>query len=175
MKKFPVCLAAFLFSISIATAEEGIEAYKVSVLAGRSSTPMQLDGIGENARFESITALWGDGGNLYVADSNTIRRIDLNTARASQRCRGRRGPASIGGLSTAATFMTTAGYTVFGVMGRICMPAMWDRAGFKRSIWRPVECRLWLRDWASHGGVRLAGRLSMSHRPNWAKLCSWTP
>src|SRR5262245_5131799 len=52
-------------------AQEPVDAYRVSVFAG----------IGADVRFESITAMWGDGLNLYVADGIAIRRIELSTAR----------------------------------------------------------------------------------------------
>jgi len=77
-------LAAFILGISpVGRAQETVEAYKVSVLAGRSSLPVSRDGIGEQASFESITAMWGDGANLYVADGIAIRRIELNTSRVT--------------------------------------------------------------------------------------------
>jgi hypothetical protein len=83
MKKLLLCLAVVLACGSPAKAQETIDAYKASILAGRSTTPMRLDGVGENARFESITALWGDNANLYVADSTAIRRIELATSRVN--------------------------------------------------------------------------------------------
>jgi len=45
---------------------------------------MIVDGTVEDARFQAITAMWGDGANLYVADSTPIRRVELATARADR-------------------------------------------------------------------------------------------
>ncbi len=83
MKTHLLLFAVLMFASPVMYAQNTIEAYNTGVLAGRSSTPMIADGIGEDARFESITAIWGDGSNLYVADSIAVRRIELNTARVT--------------------------------------------------------------------------------------------
>jgi len=82
MKKYLLALA-LLFGFSETTYAQDAEAYNSSILAGRQTNPMIVDGVGEDARFEAITAMWGDGANLYVADSNTIRRIALSTAQVT--------------------------------------------------------------------------------------------
>jgi sugar lactone lactonase YvrE len=53
----------------------------VTTLAGKPQTtggyPIIVDGLGAEARFQSLTALTIDSsGNLYVVDSNTIRKIN---------------------------------------------------------------------------------------------------
>lgn len=60
--------------IAIATAE-------VTTIAGNLREPGTSDGIGAAAYFNFPFGVWGDGSNLYVADteSSTIRKIDLST------------------------------------------------------------------------------------------------
>src|SRR5437870_6556697 len=80
MKKYLLVLALLFGLPEITTYAQDVEAYNTSVLAGRPTNPMIVDGVGEDARFQAITAMWGDGANLYVADWTTIRRIALSTA-----------------------------------------------------------------------------------------------
>src|SRR6267142_5530757 len=82
MKKYLLVLA-LLVGLLETTYAQDVEAYNTSVLAGRPTNPMIVDGVGEDSRFEAITAMWGDSANLYVADSNTVRRIELSTARVT--------------------------------------------------------------------------------------------
>jgi len=77
MKTHLLLFAVLMFASPVMYAQNTIEAYNTGVLAGRSSTPMIADGIGEDARFESITAIWGDGSNLYVADSIAVRQLNI--------------------------------------------------------------------------------------------------
>lgn len=58
--------------ISLATAD-------VITLAGKSGERGTTDGVGANARFSWPTAVWGDAGNLYVADDCNIRKIVIAT------------------------------------------------------------------------------------------------
>jgi len=83
MKKYLLVLALLFGLPEITTYAQDVEAYNTSVLAGRPTNPMIVDGVGEDSRFEAITAMWGDSANLYVADSNTVRRIELSTARVT--------------------------------------------------------------------------------------------
>src|SRR6267142_4452649 len=83
MKKYLLVFALLVGLSETTYAEDVIEAYNSSVLAGRPANPMIVDGVGEDARFQAITTMWGDGANLYVADSNTIRRIALSTAQVT--------------------------------------------------------------------------------------------
>src|SRR5437870_13143275 len=90
MKKYLLVLALLFGLPEITTYAQDVEAYNTSVLAGRPTNPMIVDGVGEDSRFEAITAMWGDSANLYVADSNTVRRIELSTARVTTRSEERR-------------------------------------------------------------------------------------
>ncbi|HYR85408.1 MAG TPA: hypothetical protein VE422_15080 [Terriglobia bacterium] len=82
MKKYLLVLA-LLVGLLETTYAQDVEAYNTSVLAGRPTNPMIVDGVGEDSRFEAITAMWGDSANLYVADSNTVRRIEPSTAQVT--------------------------------------------------------------------------------------------
>jgi hypothetical protein len=83
MKQFFRFLAVLVFPAAATYGQNIIEAYNTTILAGRSQAVMVLDGIGEEARFQSITAMWGDSAYLYVADGMTVRRIELATARVT--------------------------------------------------------------------------------------------
>jgi hypothetical protein len=56
----------------------------VTTFAG-NGTPGSADGIGTNATFNYPSGIWGDGVNLYVADSSnlSIRKINLATREVS--------------------------------------------------------------------------------------------
>jgi hypothetical protein len=60
-------------------AQTSVEAYQSTLFAGNNAALTIIDGPGVDARFQSITAMWGSGTSLYVADSSTIRRIDLSS------------------------------------------------------------------------------------------------
>ena len=75
----PVLALALLFGALTAFAQDSVEAYHLSLLAGRPAAPMITDGLGADARFQSITAMWGDSTSLYVSDATAIRRIDLSS------------------------------------------------------------------------------------------------
>ncbi len=65
-----------IYRVSIATRE-------ATIFAGngfKNGPPYYRDGIGTAARFQNLTAIWGDGSNLYVRDACTIRRVDKATA-----------------------------------------------------------------------------------------------
>jgi hypothetical protein len=62
--------------ISIATAD-------VTTLAGSPQQFGNVDGIGANARFSRLGAVWGDGTSLYVRDGCAVRKVDLNTREVS--------------------------------------------------------------------------------------------
>ncbi|HYR42812.1 MAG TPA: hypothetical protein VER98_07315, partial [Terriglobia bacterium] len=83
MKKVFLLLALIFFVAAAAYGQNTVEAYNISILAGRSSALAIVDGTGQDARFLSITSMWGDGVNLYVADAATIRRVELATARVT--------------------------------------------------------------------------------------------
>jgi hypothetical protein len=56
----------------------------VSMFAGEGDSTGTTDGVGFAARFTAPSGIAGDGaGHLYVADGNTIRKIDLATATVS--------------------------------------------------------------------------------------------
>src|SRR2546422_8074256 len=105
MKKYLLVLALLFGLPEITTYAQDVEAYNTSVLAGRPTNPMIVDGVGEDARFEAITAMWGDGANLYVADSNTIRRVSLSTAQVRTLSRtASTGVAHAGGSSGGGSY-----------------------------------------------------------------------
>jgi hypothetical protein len=83
MCRFCVCVAWILFVVAVVCAQNTNEAFNAAILAGRSSAPAVVDGTGEDARFQSITSMWGNGVSLYVADATTVRRIELATARVT--------------------------------------------------------------------------------------------
>jgi hypothetical protein len=58
-------------------------AFNISTVAGRPPGPAQIDGIGTQARFESIRAMTGHDGSLYVADNTSLRRVDIATRRVT--------------------------------------------------------------------------------------------
>jgi hypothetical protein len=80
LKKVCLSLSLILIIPLGSSAQETIAAFDASILAGRSSAAVIRDGVGEDARFEAITAMWGNGGHLYVADNLAVRRIDLNSS-----------------------------------------------------------------------------------------------
>jgi DNA-binding beta-propeller fold protein YncE len=53
--------------------------FSVSRFAGRDPGPRQIGGAATEARFESIRAITGHGGFLYVADNTSLRRVDIQT------------------------------------------------------------------------------------------------
>ena len=66
--------AGAIRKVTIATGE-------VATLAGNGSTSDYVDGSSTDARFGFISGIWGDGQNLFVADSGNaaIRKIVLST------------------------------------------------------------------------------------------------
>jgi hypothetical protein len=78
-----VFIASLLFAAVPIFGQNLSESYTSTILAGRPAAPVTTDGVGADARFQSITAMWGDGKTLYVADSNTIRSIDLASAQVT--------------------------------------------------------------------------------------------
>src|SRR5262249_33517903 len=54
---------------------------QVTTIAGKVATAGWADGVGSAATFNLPLGMWGDGANLYVADSgnSVIRKIDLST------------------------------------------------------------------------------------------------
>src|SRR5947207_3197825 len=56
--------------ISIATAE-------VATVAGAPQQSGNVDGIGANARFSDLGAIWGDGTSVYVQDGCSVRKVAI--------------------------------------------------------------------------------------------------
>lgn len=84
MKRSFLLLALVFFAPAAAAyGQDAVEAYNTSIIAGRSQALSVLDGTGEDARFQSITSMRGDGAYLYLADAMTIRRVELATARVT--------------------------------------------------------------------------------------------
>src|SRR5207244_4349196 len=59
------------------------------------------DGVGTDAEFANLQAMWGDGSNLYVGDAHGIRRINLATAEVKTLTGGAVGDPQVGPASTA--------------------------------------------------------------------------
>lgn len=56
----------------------------VSTFVGRSSCSSSIDGVGTNAAFENVWTFVADSfGSLYVSGSNSIRHVDIPTAKVS--------------------------------------------------------------------------------------------
>jgi hypothetical protein len=57
----------------------------VQTVAGNTSASGYVDGAGRDARFSFIGGIWGDGTNLFIADSgnDVIRKMDLKTGYVS--------------------------------------------------------------------------------------------
>jgi hypothetical protein len=67
-----------IYKVVIATGEVSVFVGK-GLVTGASDEFLPKDGIGEAAQFVSPTGLWGDGTNLYVADTRLIRKVALAT------------------------------------------------------------------------------------------------
>jgi len=78
---------------------------RVQTLAGSPSTPGYSDQVGR-ARFSFISGIWGDGANLFVADSgnNVIRKISLGTGAVSTVAGSSLTPGSDNGAGDSARF-----------------------------------------------------------------------
>jgi hypothetical protein len=55
----------------------------VPVVGKPEVSATRQDGIGEQARFGQISAMWNVGPNLYIADGPTVRRLNLQTLEVS--------------------------------------------------------------------------------------------
>ncbi len=51
----------------------------VTTIAGSVGAPGSTDGVGTAARLNAPTGIWGDGSNLYISNSNSIRKMVLAT------------------------------------------------------------------------------------------------
>jgi len=67
-----------IYKVVMATGEVSVFAGK-GLVTGASDEFLAKDGIGEDAQFVSPIGLWGDGTNLYVADTRLIRKVVLAT------------------------------------------------------------------------------------------------
>jgi hypothetical protein len=57
---------------------------QVTTIAGSTTESGTADGIGTDARFGYLGALWGDGSNLYIVDHYTaIRKLELATGKVT--------------------------------------------------------------------------------------------
>ena len=80
--RFAYALAIIFFSTISVFAQAGpqdVDTYEITTFAGVDTGQFDKDGIGENASFISTGPLWGDGRYLYVADGNSLRRIEIAT------------------------------------------------------------------------------------------------
>src|SRR5262245_9578492 len=60
------------------------QAFELVPVAGKIDVPAtRRDGIGEEARFAGIGAMWNVGPDLYIADGPTIRKLNLQTREVS--------------------------------------------------------------------------------------------
>jgi sugar lactone lactonase YvrE len=62
---------------------------EIRTIAGSLTERGQTDGIGTNARFDYLAAIWGDGDNLYINDfGSAIRKLEITTGRVTTLVRG---------------------------------------------------------------------------------------
>ena len=104
----------------------------VSTLAGAAGMSGTVDATGAAARFEEPLGLTADGtGNLYVADSNNIRKITPAGAVTSVASynRSMRGVTLISQTQLA---VTTAGYNVIGI--NFASPIQYTFTGFLQPV-----------------------------------------
>jgi YVTN family beta-propeller protein len=89
----------------------------VTTIAGQGLTLGVADGTGSAARFIFPSGAWGDGTNLYVADSttNVIRKVVLATGTVSTFAGTTGLPGSADGIGTAASFSDPLGVWGDGV------------------------------------------------------------
>ena len=69
----------FLFALLLLS-----QAYDLVPIVGKLDVPAtRRDGVGGEARFGQISAMWNVGPNLYIADGPTIRKLNLQTREVS--------------------------------------------------------------------------------------------
>lgn len=104
----------------------------VSTLAGTAGMSGTIDAAGPAARFEEPLGLAADAaGNLYVADSNNIRKITPAGAVTSVASYNR----SMRGVTLISQFqlaVTTAGYNVIGI--NFASPLQYNFTGFLQPV-----------------------------------------
>jgi hypothetical protein len=86
----------------------------VTTIAGVGNATGTTDGIGASARFLALSGIWGDGANLYVTDSQTIRKVNLatglvTTLAGSPSTPSVPSPQSVDGTGPAAQFAFPTG------------------------------------------------------------------
>jgi YVTN family beta-propeller protein len=81
----------------------------VTTFAGSAGLPAITDGTGAAARFFNPIAITSDGVNLYVADSNTIRKVNIATSVVTTIAGSFGSTGSADGIGAAATFNTPQG------------------------------------------------------------------
>ncbi len=81
----------------------------VTTLAGLKGTAGSADGTGTAARFVYPGAIWGDGLNLYVADSVTIRKVVLSSGVVTTLAGQAGALGSADDTGTAARFLGISG------------------------------------------------------------------
>src|SRR5262245_29413596 len=59
------------------------QAFDVVPIIGRLDTLATRDGVGDDARFGAIAAMWNVGPDLYIADGPAIRKLNLQTREVS--------------------------------------------------------------------------------------------
>lgn len=69
---------------------------EIRTIAGSLTEQGFTDGIGPNGRFDNLGAIWGDGPNLYVIDTNAIRKVEIATGTVTTLVRPR--PAILRGI-----------------------------------------------------------------------------
>ncbi|MBI4471929.1 MAG: hypothetical protein HY646_04625, partial [Acidobacteria bacterium] len=85
---------------------------EVTVLAGSSEVSGAADGTGSAAGFLDPSSIWSDGTNLFVGDSNSIRKVVISTGQVTT-IAGTNGVAGVAdGIGSAARFDEIAG--IFG-------------------------------------------------------------
>ena len=72
--------------------------------AGSDTTAGTADGQGSNARFKALKRMTSDGTNIYVADDNRIRKINVSTAQVTTLAGAINSSGSADGIGTSASF-----------------------------------------------------------------------
>lgn len=86
----------------------------VTTLAGSVGNGGSADGIGSDAKFYSMNGITTDGTNLFVADMETIRKVDIATGDVTTLAGTAGNKGATDGIGSAAKFGGLAGITMDG-------------------------------------------------------------
>jgi hypothetical protein len=111
--------------IRIADGDVTTFAGPVADIVGQST-----DGIGNQAIFQYIRGIWGDGTRLFVTDFAAVRAVNLGTREVRTIAGDARSSEYVDGIGTAARFRDIS--AIWGT-ARICTSAMRDAYAKSRS------------------------------------------